>query len=206
MPRGRPPARTRTEVVAAAVAIADAEGLDALTMRRLAAELGAGPMSLYTYVRDKEELVDLMVDQVSDYDGPPAPTLLQLATWQRELMLRHPWLPTAVPGRSLQGPNMLGFLERGLAALAGTGLPGPAKMEILALVTGFVVGYVTHELAQARAGVTAPDQVAAQVDRLRAAIATGAYPELAAVLAEGGSEAPPSFEDVAARMITGLVG
>ncbi|MEV4636748.1 TetR/AcrR family transcriptional regulator C-terminal domain-containing protein [Actinoplanes sp. NPDC049548] len=206
MPRGRPPARTRTAVVTAAVAVADAEGLEALTMRRLAAELGTGAMSLYTYVRDKDELVDLMVDQVSEYDGPPAPTLLQLASWQRQLMLRHPWLRAAVPGRDLQGPNMLGFLERGLAALAGTGLPGPAKMEVIALVTGFVVGYVTHELAQARAGATTPEHLAAQVAHLQAAVASGAYPELAAVLAEGGSGAPPSFEDIAARMIAGLVG
>jgi AcrR family transcriptional regulator len=96
VPRGRPPQRTRTQVVAAAVAIADAEGLDALTMRRLAAELGAGVMSLYTYVRDKDDLVDQMVDQVSAFEPTAEPVdLLTLVCWQRDLMLRHPWLPTA---------------------------------------------------------------------------------------------------------------
>ncbi|BCJ55284.1 TetR family transcriptional regulator [Actinoplanes sp. NBRC 14428] len=206
MPRGRPPARTRTDVVAAAVAVADTEGLDALTMRRLATELGAGVMSLYTYVRDKDELVDHMIEHVSGYDGPPAPTLLHLAGWQRDLMLRHPWLPAALPGRGLTGPNTIGYLERGLAALAGTRLSGPAKLEVLALLTGFVAGYVNHELAQARAGRTAGEHVAAQVDRLQEAVASGAYPRLAEVLAEGGSGPPPAFPVIAERMIASLTG
>ncbi|UQU66710.1 TetR/AcrR family transcriptional regulator [Couchioplanes caeruleus] len=207
VPRGRPPARTRPQVVAAAIAVADAEGLEALTMRRLAAELGAGPMSLYTYVRDKEELVDLMVDQVSEFD--PAlgePDLLGLLGWQRDLMLRHPWLPSTLPDRRLGGPNLLGYLERGLTALEPTGLPGAAKMEILALLTGFVAGYVTNELARARAGVTDAERVQEHVTALREAVAGGAYPRLAAVLAEGGPVTPPAFEDVARRMIAGLVG
>ena len=207
MPRGRPPARTRRQVVAAAIAVADAEGLDALTMRRLAAELGAGPMSLYTYVRDKDELVDAMVDQVSEYDpGLGEPDLLGLLIWQRDLMLRHPWLPSTLPGRGLSGPHLVAYLERGLAALEPTGLPGGAKMEILALLTGFVVSYVTNELAQAQAGVTGSERVREQIAKLQEAVATGAYPRLAAVLAEGGTAAPPVFEDVAARMIAGLVG
>ena len=189
MPGGRPPRRTRTQVVAAAVAIADAEGLDALTMRRLAADLGAGVMSLYTYVRDKDDLVDQMVDQISAFDpGRGAVDLLDLVHWQRDLMLRHPWLPSALPNRQLTGPTMLGHLERGLAALAPTGLPGGTKMEILALLTGFVGSYVTHELAQARAGRTDPERIAAHVAPLQTAVSTGAYPELARVLAEN---APP---------------
>ena len=206
MPRGRPPRRTRTQVVAAAVAIADAEGLDALTMRRLAADLGAGVMSLYTYVRDKDDLVDQMVDQVSAFDpGREAVDLLDLVRWQRDLMLRHPWLPAALPNRRLTGPNMLGYLERGLAALAPSGLPGGTKMEILALLTGFVGSYVTHELAQARAGLTDPERVAAHVAQLQTAVATGEYPELARVLAENAPPAAPGFDAIARRMIRGLL-
>ncbi|AGZ44856.1 tetracycline repressor [Actinoplanes friuliensis DSM 7358] len=175
-------------------------------MRRLAAELGAGVMSLYTYVRDKEELLDLMIEQVSDpgHELDDA-DLLGLTTWQRALMLRHPWIPEALPNRQLSGPNMLGFLERGLAALSGTGLPGPAKMEILALLTGFVASYVTNELAQARIGVTDSERVREHVDRLRTAATSGDYPELAKVLSQGVSGPPPSFEGIAERMIAGLV-
>ena len=206
MPRGRPPQRSRAQVVAAAIAIADAEGLEALTMRRLAAELGAGVMSLYTYVRDKDDLVDQMVDQVSAYEptGEPA-DLLTLAGWQRDLMLRHPWLLSALPNRQLVGANTLGSLERGLAALAPTGLPGGAKMEILALLTGFVAGYVSHERAQAAAGITDPERIAAHVAQLRTAVATGAYPELARVLTESATAPPPTFEAIAERMIKGLL-
>jgi AcrR family transcriptional regulator len=206
VPRGRPPQRTRDQVVAAAVAVADAEGLDALTMRRLAAELGAGVMSLYTYVRDKDDLVDQMVDRISAGQPAGAPDLLELCRWQRQLMLRHPWLPDALPNRQLTGPNMLGFLERGLAALAPTRLPGGAKMEVLALLTGFVASYVSHELAQARAGVTDPERIAAHVAQMRAAVATGAYPELAKIMTE---TAPPptvpNFDTIAERMIKGLL-
>jgi len=206
VPRGRPPQRTRTQVVAAAIAVADAEGLEALTMRRLAAELGAGVMSLYTYVRDKDDLVDQMVDQIGAFDpGWAGADLLDLVRWQRELMLRHPWLPAALPNRQLTGENTLGYLERGLAALAPTGLPGAAKMEILALLTGFVGSYVTHELAQARAGITDPERIAAQIAQLRAAVATGAYPELARVLAENAPAPEPSFDTIAQRMINGLL-
>ncbi|MEU7904414.1 TetR/AcrR family transcriptional regulator [Actinoplanes sp. NPDC049118] len=207
MPRGRPPAHTRPQVVAAAIAVADAEGLDALTMRRLAAELGAGVMSLYTYVRDKEELLDLMVEQVGEFDQAlGGDDLLGLVRWQRALMLRHPWMPAALPNRQLGGPNMLGYLERGLVALERTGLPGPAKMEILALLTGFVASYVSNELAQARAGVTDSQRVQEHVARLRVAVASGAYPQLARVMSEGATAPPPSFEAIAARMIAGLVG
>jgi AcrR family transcriptional regulator len=206
VPRGRPPKHSRTQVVAAAIAVADAEGLDALTMRRLAAELGAGVMSLYTYVRDKDDLVDQMVDQISAFDPEHEGTdLLDLVRWQRQLMLRHPWLPTALPNRQLTGPNMLGYLERALAALAPTGLPGGAKMEILALLTGFVASYVSHELAQAQAGITDPERIAAHVEQLQAAVATGAYPELARVLAEDAPAAEPSFDAIAQRMIKGLL-
>jgi AcrR family transcriptional regulator len=206
VPRGRPPKHSRTQVVAAAIAVADAEGLDALTMRRLAAELGAGVMSLYTYVRDKDDLVDQMVDRISDFDPERDGTdLLDLVRWQRQLMLRHPWLPTALPNRQLTGPNMLGYLERALAALAPTGLSGGAKMEILALLTGFVASYVTHELAQAQAGRTDPERIAAQVEQLQAAVATGAYPELARVLAENAPAVEPSFDAIAQRMIKGLL-
>lgn len=207
MPRGRPPAHTRPQVVAAAIAVADADGLDALTMRRLAADLGAGVMSLYTYVRDKEELLDLMVEQVSEFD--PAyggDDLLSLVRWQRALMLRHPWMPAALPNRQLGGPNMLGYLERGLAALEPAGLPGGAKMEILALLTGFVASYVTNELAQARAGITDSERVREHVARLQTAVASGDYPRLARVMSEGTTAPPPSFEDIAARMIAGLLG
>ena len=203
MARGRPPAHTRDRVVDAAIAVADAEGLGAVTIRRIATEIGAGAMSLYTYVSDKDRLVDLMVDRVSAGIDWPA-DLLGLAVAQRELMLRHPWLPEALPNRRLTGTNLLAYLERALAALAPTKLAAAAKLEIIALLTGFVASYVTHELAQAAGGVTTDEQV----ELITAAVATGAFPHLAAALSEsvGAPPAALDFATVAARMISGLVG
>ena len=213
MARGRPPTHTRDQVVDAAVALADAEGLAAVTIRRVATEVGAGTMSLYTYVRDKDRLVDLMVDRVSGTLAVPARTgdwhadLLALVTEQHALMLRHPWLPAALPGRALTGAATLGYLEHGLAALTPTGLTGTAGMEVLALLTGFVATYAGHETARARAGVTARAEQDERVAEVRAAVATGAYPHLAAALSAGPPDgaAAPDFARIAGRMITGLV-
>jgi AcrR family transcriptional regulator len=202
--RGRPPAFTREQVVDEAIAVADAEGLGAVTFRRVATGIGAGAMSLYTYVRDKDRLIDLMVDRVAEGVAWPA-GLLELAVTQRRLMHRHPWLPGALPNRRLTGTNMLAYLDRGLAALAPTGLSAPAKLEVVALLTGFVASYVTNELAQAAAGGVS---TAEQVELITAAVDTGDFPHLAAALAESATTPAPvsGFEAIAARMISGLTG
>jgi AcrR family transcriptional regulator len=204
MARGRPPAHTRDQVVDAAIRVADADGLPAVTMRRIAAEIGAGAMSLYTYVPDKDRLVDLMVDRVGGTRTAAVQTgdwradLLALAGAQRSLMLAHPWLAAALPGRRLTGRNMLGYLEEGLAALAPTGLDGPTKLEVIALVTGFVAAFVTGELA----GSVPTEE---QVELIGSAVAGGDFPHLAAALAGGGQAREPGFERIAGWMITGLV-
>jgi len=205
MARGRPPAHTRDQVVDAAIGIADAEGLGAVTMRRIAQQIGAGAMSLYTYVPDKDRLVDLMVDRVGAKRTPVELTgdwrtdLLALARSQRSLMLAHPWLPAALPNRRLTGRNMLAYLEQGLAALEPTGLGGPAKLEIVALVTGLVATFVTAETA---GSTPVPEQVAL----IGEAVASGDFPQLGAVLAEGGQgSGEPDFDRLAAWTITGLV-
>jgi hypothetical protein len=95
---------------------------------------------------------------------------------------------------------MLRYLENGLAALAPTGLDGPTKMEVIALVTGFVASYVTGELAG-----NAPTEE--QVALIGEAVAGGEFPHLAAVLGGGGGgpSREPSFERIAGWTITGLV-
>jgi AcrR family transcriptional regulator len=204
MARGRPPAHSRDQVVDAAIAIADADGLAAVTIRRIAADLGAGAMSLYTYVPDKDRLVDLMVDRVAgrtplpDLTGDWRTDLLALVRGQRTMMREHPWVTGALPNRGLSGTNLLAYLERGLAALAPTDLAGTAKMEVLALLTGFVASYVANEFASTQ-------DFASRVEELRTAVASGAFPRLAAVLAEGGGSGP-DFDRIALRMINGLVG
>ncbi|MPY55759.1 TetR/AcrR family transcriptional regulator [Streptomyces spongiae] len=210
--RGRRPAFSREAITEAAVALADAEGLEAVTMRRVAERVGAGVMSLYSYAPDKETLLELMVDHVSGelptasgLTGDWRADLREVAHLQRELMLRHPWLPAALSTRRVPGPNTLAFLERALAALRPTGLDGAAKLEVFAQLTGFVAGHVAHELAQASVA-RSPSRVAAEARYLAAMAADGRHPELAGVLAAPGRAQDPeaTFARFLNRLIDGL--
>jgi AcrR family transcriptional regulator len=203
MARGRPPAHSQDQVIEAAIRLADAEGAAAVSMRRVGTEIGAGAMSIYTYVPDKDRLLDLMVDRVGaeaekiKITGDWRTDLMALAAAQRELMLAHPWLPGVLPNRRLTGRNMLAYLEQGLAALAPTDLDGPTKMELIALITGFVASYVTNELI----AVTPTSE---QVALISEAVASGEFPHLAASLSAG-QERALTFDRLADWMITGLV-
>ncbi|MEV4257917.1 TetR/AcrR family transcriptional regulator, partial [Spirillospora sp. NPDC049652] len=110
-PRRRAPSVER--FVKRAVAIADAEGLDAVSMRRVAKDLGSGTASLYRYIANRDELLDLMIDAVQGEDAPPGPTgdwradLGAHARRMRAVLLRHPWLGAELTGRPALGPNSL---------------------------------------------------------------------------------------------------
>ena len=210
--RGRRPAYSREAITAAAVALADAEGLEAVTMRRVAAQVGAGVMSLYSYAPDKETLLELMVDHVSgELPATDAPTgdwradLKTIAHLQRALMLRHPWLPAALSTRRSLGPNTLAFLERALAALRPTGLDGAAKLEVFAQLTAFVAGHVAHEITQAAAS-RSPDRAAAEARYLAAVATDGHHPELAEALSAPGRPLTPdaTFTRFLNRLVDGL--
>ncbi|WP_329576985.1 TetR/AcrR family transcriptional regulator [Kitasatospora sp. NBC_01250] len=215
--RGRPPARSRAAITASAVAIADAEGLAAVTMRAVATRLGAGTMSLYSYVPNKETLLELMIDEVSgDHRLPAEPSgdwrcdLREIAHEQRAIMRRHPWLPAALPARQTLGPNTLAVLDYALAALAPTGLDAQARLETFSLLTGFVASHMSYELAREHAveaaGRTPGELLDAQARYLRSAVAHGSYPHLAQALAEpGGSQNPQAvFDRLLDRVINGI--
>ncbi|MFD7836404.1 TetR/AcrR family transcriptional regulator C-terminal domain-containing protein [Streptomyces sp. NPDC059761] len=210
--RGRKPAYSREAITAAAVALADAEGLEAVTMRKVAAQVGAGVMSLYSYAPDKETLLNLMVDHVSGelptahpLTGDWRADLKAIARLQRAHMLRHPWLPAALTTRRVPGPHTLAFLERALVALRPAGLDGAAKLEIFAQLTAFVAGHVAYEIAQA-ATSHSPDRAAAEARYLAAVAADGHHPELAEALsAPGGPLAPDAtFTRFLNRLVDGL--
>ena len=218
--RGPRPRHTRRQVIDAAVAIADAESLEAVTIRAVAARLGAGAMSLYSYVPDKQALVYDMVEQVSgELTVPAAPSgdwradLRGLAIEQRALLHRHPWLIDALSHRQPLGPGTLDFLEFTLAALEPTGLGAGDILETVALLNGFVVNLVRAELAdraaapdQARADQAAAD--AAQARRLGELLATGRYPRFAAALAGSGEpriDLAENFGRLVDRILDGLV-
>ena len=146
--RGPRPKHSRAAIAAAAVSLADAEGIDAVTMRRMAADLGMGTMSLYNYVPTKDHLVQLMIDEVSgEYRYPhPAPpdhrmALLDLARQGRGITQRHPWLPRLMQRPPVIGPSALRYIDYFLGLLSGSGLDTGAKMELLGLVNGFAISY-----------------------------------------------------------------
>ncbi|MFD5506681.1 TetR/AcrR family transcriptional regulator C-terminal domain-containing protein [Streptomyces sp. NPDC127051] len=210
--RGRKPAYSREAITAAAVALADAEGLEAVTMRKVAAQVGAGVMSLYSYAPDKETLLNLMVDHVSGELSTAHPLtgdwradLKAIARLQRAHMLRHPWLPAALTTRRVPGPHTLAFLERALVALRPAGLDGAAKLEIFAQLTAFVAGHVAYEIAQA-ATSHSPDRAAAEARYLAAVAADGHHPELAEALSAPGAPLAPdaTFTRFLNRLVDGL--
>jgi AcrR family transcriptional regulator len=141
--RGPKPAITLTEIAEAGIAIADAEGLDAVSMQRVAGELPVTKMALYRHVPGKSELVAVMSDLAI---GPPPnrpglPWREALRIWALDLydgFARHPWLLQSTVGRRLLGPNELAWMDRGLAALAGTGLNGAEQLDSILVVTSHV--------------------------------------------------------------------
>jgi AcrR family transcriptional regulator len=214
--RGPKARYSRGAIAAAAVALADAEGLDAVTMRRVAAELGLGTMSLYNYVPTKDHLVQLMIDEVGgEYHFPAGPprdireAIVALARQGRDITQRHPWLPGVVLSHPpLMGPAALRYVDYFLGLLNGTGLDTGAKMELLGLVNGFAISYggmqATLAEERTRTGVTAEQQAAAQVGQLVTAAASGRYPNLTAALATP-APAERNADEIFASCITRLI-
>ncbi|MEV4429390.1 TetR/AcrR family transcriptional regulator [Streptomyces sp. R-07] len=157
----RPASAPRTSlsarrIAAVAIEIADREGFGAVTMRRIATELGVAPMAAYRHVAGKDELWALMVDEVSAELEPPAPvdgwreTLRTYAHRTRDGMLRHPWLTQLpVPLLALT-PARMAAVERQLASLDGLGLDADTMMAAFRAVASYVQGAVQSEVALAQ--------------------------------------------------------
>ncbi len=143
--RGRRPGLSVRRVVETGIALADAEGLEAVSMRRVAQELGVVPMTLYTYVPDKAALLDLMLDRlylqmprVERPDEPWRGRLAAIAEENRRLYAEHPWaaeLPTARPPL---GPGLMAKYEHELKAFHDCGLDDVATDAALTFLIGFV--------------------------------------------------------------------
>ncbi|MFJ6659190.1 TetR/AcrR family transcriptional regulator [Streptomyces sp. NPDC091377] len=207
--RGPRPAYTRADIAAAAVRVADAEGLEAVTMRRLAAELGCGTMSLYNYVPRKEDLYELMIDavggehEIREPSGDWRADMLRNAHQTRAIMRRHTWVPRLMPGVYGFSPNSLRFLEHCLACLEPLDAPFGTKTELIALVTGVVTTFTANEIATAERTRSMPwteaEENAVRMAYLGAQVATGAYPRLAAAFAE--QQGPVDLEAVFERSL-----
>jgi AcrR family transcriptional regulator len=208
--RGPRPRHDRAAITVVAVRIADAEGLEAVSMRRVAAELGIANMSLYNYVPSREHLAQLMTDQLAGeyaYPATPAPdpraAIADLARQARDIAERHPWLAGLMQRPMPPGPNGLRYLDHFLGLLAGSGLDTGAKLEIIAMISGFATMYGAMQAALPAEPAGTAQQNAAQVQPLAAAAASGRYPSLAAALAAGGP--PRSQGDIFGSGIERLI-
>ena len=211
--RGPKPGLTLDRIVAAGIEVARTEGVGALSMTRVAAELGVGTMSLYRYVASKDELLTLMVDSAVG-SPPPAPTdedwragLTRWAVGVRGAYQRHPWalrVPISAPPL---GPNNVAWLENALRALRGTPLSEQHKLSTVLLVSGFVRNDVTLDLDLA-AGAGGQQVMPTYARMLGALIEGGDFPALADAVASGALEDeddPDSeFEFGLARILDGV--
>ncbi|WP_113700545.1 TetR/AcrR family transcriptional regulator [Nonomuraea lactucae] len=152
-------------IVRAAIEVADAEGLQALSMRRVAEKLGVGTMSLYTYVPGKPELLDVMLDTVyaetakpDDAPGGWRERLNLIARENWSLYRRHPWLLQVATSRPVLGPNVTAKYDYELRAVDGIGLTDVEMDSVITLVAGFVHGTargaVEASQAESRTGMT----------------------------------------------------
>jgi AcrR family transcriptional regulator len=166
-PDRRPGPRSSLDVdriVGAAVAVADSDGLAALSMRRVAVALGVATMTLYSHVPGKGELVDLMLDSVlGELYEDDAPTgnwrsrLEAVARANWDLFLRHPWAVHLATGRPLLGPHVMRKYELELRAVDGLGLSEVEMDLLVTLLNGFVRGTVSGAQEPAAAAQVSED-------------------------------------------------
>ena len=225
-PRTRRPRFSRDQITSAALRLADTEGFDAVTMKRIASELGSGTMTLYYYMRTKSDLVALMQDAIlaenllddAEFTGAWRADTIAIARRTREVLLRHPWSMTALAEAQF-GPNAMRHMEQSLAALDGIQATPEEKLALWATIDAFVFGSALQAAeitARIRLAEQNPRWASDAVEFAKQQLASGKLPRLAA-LAEA-QEAPSTastadpltaandqFERGLAALIDGLV-
>jgi AcrR family transcriptional regulator len=191
-PGSRRPTYSREQIAATAIAIADAEGYEAVSMRRIAAELGAGTMTLYHYVQSKDELVALVGDRIMSEIVIPDDELpegwregmAEIARRTLAIFQRHPWIVEHLGEGDPEGagPGVLRHVEQTLEVAARSGLDLDDQFELAAIVDDYVFGHAMRSLEGVQFG-----RRRAQKDRFDAMVAyvteqleTGDYPHLRA--------------------------
>jgi len=220
MDRGmRKPRFNREAIAAAAIRIADAEGFDAVSMRRLAAELDAGTMTLYHYVRTKDELLTLVVDaflgevvlqpdQRLPRDWRAAITLITRRT--RDALRRHPWILDITDDPNI-GPNAIRHFDQSWQALASLEATFEQKLDLITVVDEYVFGYCLHERNNLKEEVDDADMV----EYISALLEEDDYPALSGMVSEIGLERlwskihgharnPGRFDRNLARLLAGF--
>lgn len=203
---GRPPELSREQITAVAVAVADVDGLAAVTMRRVAAALGTGAASLYRHVATRDDLVDLMVDRaLGEFDPIP-----DTGDWRADVVAAHlarlrclrrrPWVLDGILTRPPIGPSSLRMIEETLRLLAPHPAPGSAKMEAITVLAGLLHTIAQHE--RPRGGVPDHEVLAAQMTLLHRAVSDGAHPHLAAAFDDPVPHPDESPDERLGRILT----
>jgi AcrR family transcriptional regulator len=194
--RGPKPGLSVERIVRAAIEVADAEGVDALSMRRVADKLGVGTMSLYRYVPGKGELIDLMLDTVLAESGSPADEpaewrarLESMAVSSWRLYHEHPWMLLVTERHPVMGPTEMEGFESVLRAVSGLGLTPSEMYGAVALVDSFVRGMARYGVdareAERRTGITTEQWWEAQGECLTDVMTADRFPLMTAISEAG---------------------
>lgn len=184
---------TRERIVAAGIALADKEGLSAVSIRRIAAELGSSPMGLYHHVPSKRDLLNLILDTLNaEFEWPTAKftswrsTLSHFARENRRRLKRHPWASALHTADPEYGPACIQTLESLLAILCQFGLDTRTATRALGVLFVFVNGFVAAEIADASVRPSKSGRRAVHQPRFsKAVLATGKFPNVARLAAMG---------------------
>ena len=203
--RGPKAGLTPEDIVGAAVAIADAEGLAAVTMSAVAKSVGLTTMAIYRYFPSKETLIDAIVDAGM---GRPPPRSERRGDWRvevtwwarakRAMLIARPWLAELPFVAAPHGPNWLAWLEALADALSDAGLNGPDMGQMLSIIDAYARGAsdTAISLARARARGASDDEWAAAVGAdLGRAIGDPRFPKFAAILTAPAEERPRTLEE-----------
>ncbi len=194
----RKPRFTRDDIAAAAIRIADAEGFEAVSMRRLAAELDAGTMTLYHYVRTKDELLTLIVDaflgEVALPRGQRMPRdwrvgITLIARRTRDALRRHPWILDITDDPNI-GPNAMRHFDQLWQSLASLDASFEDKLDLILVVDEYVFGFCIHERNNLTGDANEANEPndSEMVDYIGALLVDDDYPALSAMVSEIGLE------------------
>jgi AcrR family transcriptional regulator len=217
--RGPAPSLSRQEIAVAAIRLADTQGIESVSMRALAVQLGVGAASLYRYVARKDELIDLMVDAVMGRDlqfevgGEWREDLRSIARGLRAMTLRHPWMAIQGAGPRNFGPNTVHRYEQALSAIDGLGLEIDEMLVMVETLDAFVRGRTLEDLSEQeavrRSGLEQEEWMQTQVPYIESLITSGRYPLVTRVVLDARTPHDPDrlehgFELGLERVLDGL--
>ncbi|TDD67442.1 TetR/AcrR family transcriptional regulator [Actinomadura darangshiensis] len=207
---GRRPKLTREAIVETAIKVADAEGLDAVSIRRIAGELGVRAMSLYTHIDAKEDLLDLMVDEVAEEvlvkgelpDGWRE-AMVEIANKERQASVRHPWTLALASRTPRVGPNGLRHLEQSLAAAARLTDDPEGMLAIVKTIDNYMLGHITLEQHVGEDGPQRANPSPLEQAYVQLLLESGEFPYLKLFL-DTGLHRPDTFEQGLNWLLDGI--